>query len=94
VVVTTPNSEYNVRFEKLAAGAFRHPDHRFEWTRAEFREWAATVCHTYGYEVEFRAIGPDDPEVGPPTQLALFRQSSRPDETTRTGEIARLKEVG
>ena len=82
VVVTTPNSEYNVRFEKLAAGAFRHPDHRFEWTRAEFQEWAATVCRTYGYEVEFRAVGPDDPEVGPPTQLALFRQA------------ARLKEVG
>ncbi|GAA1582994.1 3' terminal RNA ribose 2'-O-methyltransferase Hen1 [Kribbella sancticallisti] len=73
VVVTTPNSEYNVRFEKLAAGAFRHPDHRFEWTRSEFQDWAYSVCRTYGYSVEFRPVGPDDPEVGPPTQLALFR---------------------
>jgi 3' terminal RNA ribose 2'-O-methyltransferase Hen1 len=74
VVVTTPNSEHNVRFETLPAGAFRHPDHRFEWTRAEFREWADAVCRDYGYEVSFRAVGPDDPEVGPPTQLALFRR--------------------
>ncbi len=74
VVVTTPNSEHNVRFETLPAGAFRHPDHRFEWTRAEFREWAEAVCRDYGYEVSFRAVGPDDPEVGPPTQLALFRR--------------------
>jgi 3' terminal RNA ribose 2'-O-methyltransferase Hen1 len=73
VVVTTPNSEHNVRFETLPAGAFRHPDHRFEWTRAEFRDWAGSVCLAYGYDVSFRAVGPDDPAVGPPTQLALFR---------------------
>jgi 3' terminal RNA ribose 2'-O-methyltransferase Hen1 len=73
VVVTTPNSEHNVRFPSLPAGAFRHPDHRFEWTRAEFQDWAQGVCRSYGYEVEFRPVGPDDPEVGPPTQLALFR---------------------
>ncbi|WBQ02796.1 3' terminal RNA ribose 2'-O-methyltransferase Hen1 [Kribbella sp. CA-293567] len=72
VVVTTPNSEYNVRFEKLDAGAFRHPDHRFEWTRQEFRDWADGICTAYGYVVELRPVGPDDPEVGPPTQLAVF----------------------
>jgi 2-polyprenyl-3-methyl-5-hydroxy-6-metoxy-1,4-benzoquinol methylase len=74
VVVTTPNSEYNVRFETLRAGAFRHPDHRFEWTRGEFRNWAEGVCTAYGYVVEFRPVGPVDDEVGPPTQLALFRR--------------------
>ncbi|MEU4396185.1 3' terminal RNA ribose 2'-O-methyltransferase Hen1 [Kribbella sp. NPDC023855] len=74
VVVTTPNSEYNVRFETLPAGEFRHPDHRFEWTRIEFQTWAESVCTSYGYSVEFRPVGPDDPEVGPPTQLALFRR--------------------
>ena len=30
VVLTTPNREYNVRFEGLPAGKFRHADHRFE----------------------------------------------------------------
>nr|WP_184999664.1 3' terminal RNA ribose 2'-O-methyltransferase Hen1 [Kribbella sandramycini] len=75
VVLTTPNSEYNVRFESLPAGAFRHPDHRFEWTRAEFHAWATGVAARYGYAVEFRPVGADDPEVGPPTQLALFRRT-------------------
>ncbi|WHT18683.1 3' terminal RNA ribose 2'-O-methyltransferase Hen1 [Crossiella sp. CA-258035] len=75
VLVTTPNAEYNVRFPGLPAGQFRHPDHRFEWTRAEFRAWAQEVAQRYGYAVEFRPVGPDDPEVGPPTQLALFRRT-------------------
>ncbi|MCO1577061.1 3' terminal RNA ribose 2'-O-methyltransferase Hen1 [Crossiella sp. SN42] len=75
VLVTTPNVEYNVRFPGLPAGQFRHPDHRFEWTRAEFRAWAGEVAQRYGYAVEFRPVGPDDPEVGPPTQLALFRRT-------------------
>jgi 3' terminal RNA ribose 2'-O-methyltransferase Hen1 len=73
VLVTTPNVEHNVRYEGLPAGALRHADHRFEWTRAQFREWAGAVAQRYGYAVEFRPIGPDDPEVGPPTQLAVFR---------------------
>jgi 3' terminal RNA ribose 2'-O-methyltransferase Hen1 len=72
VVVTTPNSEYNVRWETLPAGHVRHADHRFEWTREEFRAWAGRVAGRHGYAVELRPVGPDDPEVGPPTQLALF----------------------
>ncbi|SCL23465.1 3' terminal RNA ribose 2'-O-methyltransferase Hen1 [Micromonospora nigra] len=72
VVVTTPNVEYNVRYEGLPAGGFRHPDHRFEWSRAEFAEWTARVAGTYGYTVVRRGVGDDDPEVGTPTQLAVF----------------------
>ncbi|MEV6294291.1 3' terminal RNA ribose 2'-O-methyltransferase Hen1 [Streptomyces sp. NPDC051896] len=72
VLVTTPNVEYNVRWETLPAGHARHGDHRFEWTRAEFRTWAHTVAERHGYTVEFGPIGPDDAEVGPPTQMALF----------------------
>jgi 3' terminal RNA ribose 2'-O-methyltransferase Hen1 len=72
VVVTTPNSEHNVRFESLAAGSVRHADHRFEWTRAEFAGWAGRVAAEYGYRVEVQPVGPDDPEVGSPTQLAVF----------------------
>ncbi|MFF8606294.1 3' terminal RNA ribose 2'-O-methyltransferase Hen1 [Streptomyces sp. NPDC015346] len=77
VLVTTPNVEYNVRWESLPAGHVRHGDHRFEWTRREFRTWAARVAEQYGYGVEFTPIGPDDPEVGPPTQMAVFTQTSR-----------------
>jgi 3' terminal RNA ribose 2'-O-methyltransferase Hen1 len=76
VLVTTPNVEYNVRWESLPAGHVRHGDHRFEWTRAEFRAWAETVAERHGYTVEFIPVGPDDPEVGPPTQMAVFDLST------------------
>ena len=72
VIVTTPNAEHNVRFESLPAGTMRHPDHRFEWTRAEFAAWAETVASSRGYTVRYAPIGPDDPQVGPPTQMAIF----------------------
>lgn len=72
VIVTTPNIEYNIRFENLPAGKLRHRDHRFEWTRTEFAAWANHVADRFGYRVEFVAIGPVDPEVGSPTQMALF----------------------
>ena len=72
VVVTTPNSEYNVRWEQLPEERFRHADHRFEWTRAEFADWAASVADRHGYAVRHLPIGSEDPEVGPPTQMAVF----------------------
>ena len=74
VVVTTPNAEFNVRWDTLPAGAFRHPDHRFEWTREEFRDWSEAVAGRHGYSVRFLPIGLDDPEVGPPTQMAVFER--------------------
>ena len=72
VVVTTPNAEYNVRFEGLPAGRFRHRDHRFEWSRAEFEAWAGRVAGRRGYSVRFLPVGPEDAEVGAPTQMAIF----------------------
>lgn len=72
VVLTTPNREYNVRFATLPAGQFRHKDHRFEWTRAEFQAWAYAIAAQYGYSVRLLPIGPDEPEVGSPTQMGLF----------------------
>jgi hypothetical protein len=71
-VVTTPNSEYNVRFEGLAPGSLRHRDHRFEWTRAEFEAWAGGVAERNAYAVRFLPVGTEDAEVGAPTQLAVF----------------------
>lgn len=72
VIVTTPNAEYNVRFESLPSGRFRHPDHRFEWDRARFGEWAHGTADAHGYDVRLLPVGDADPEVGPPTQLAVF----------------------
>ncbi|KND32814.1 3' terminal RNA ribose 2'-O-methyltransferase Hen1 [Streptomyces acidiscabies] len=84
VLVTTPNVEYNVRWETLPAGHVRHGDHRFEWTREEFRTWAGQVAERHGYDVEFTPIGPDDPEVGPPTQMATFTQQTQKTESRQT----------
>ena len=72
VVLTTPNIEYNVKFENLQAGNFRHKDHRFEWTRDEFQSWAADVAKRFGYAVVFHLIGPEAEDVGSPTQMAVF----------------------
>ncbi len=74
VVVTTPNVEYNVRFETLPTGKLRHRDHRFEWTRQEFQSWCAGVADRYGYGVRFLPIGAEDAEVGSPTQMAVFQR--------------------
>ncbi|MFK0048587.1 3' terminal RNA ribose 2'-O-methyltransferase Hen1 [Streptomyces sp. NPDC090741] len=90
VLVTTPNVEYNVRWETLPAGHVRHGDHRFEWNRAEFRGWAASVAGRHGYEVAFVPVGDDDPEVGPPTQMAVFTQiqTDTDTDTAKEGEAA------
>jgi len=84
VIVTTPNVEYNVRWETLPAGHVRHADHRFEWTREEFRTWAREVAGRHGYGVEFAPVGPEDPEVGPPTQMAVFTLSTPKTASSKT----------
>lgn len=71
VIITTPNREYNTRFN-LVDGALRHRDHRFEWTRAEFTSWCDRIEASYRYRPTIRAIGPIDPSVGPPTQMAVL----------------------
>ncbi|MBC7922741.1 MAG: 3' terminal RNA ribose 2'-O-methyltransferase Hen1 [Ferruginibacter sp.] len=72
VVLTTPNAEYNPQYETLSAGTFRHSDHRFEWTRAEFETWAKKVANHHGYQVTFLPIGPEDEAVGAPSQAGIF----------------------
>lgn len=72
VVVTTPNADHNALFENLPAGAFRHPDHRFEWSRAEFAAWLARIAERYGYAASVSGIGTDHPDHGPPTQMVVF----------------------
>ena len=74
VVLSTPNVEYNVRFENLPAGKFRHKDHRFEWTREQFREWSERISKTHNYEVRYLPVGPEDSVIGAPTQMAVFQR--------------------
>lgn len=76
IVMTTPNREYNVKFETMPAGAFRHRDHRFEWTRIEFQAWSNRVASQYRYSVSFLPVGEEDVVFGAPTQMAVFRSTS------------------
>jgi 3' terminal RNA ribose 2'-O-methyltransferase Hen1 len=76
IVLTTPNAEYNVKWETLPAGKFRHRDHRFEWTRAQFTSWAERVAARFGYGSRFLPVGPEDPGVGSPTQMVVFTRSN------------------
>jgi 3' terminal RNA ribose 2'-O-methyltransferase Hen1 len=76
VFVTTPNAEYNQVYDSLSAGNFRHADHRFEWTRAEFAAWAAGVAERHGYTVRLEAMGEEAADMGAPSQLAVFTLSS------------------
>lgn len=76
VVVTTPNADYNVLFASLPAGELRHPDHRFEWTRAQFRDWAEEIGRAHGYGLDFGEIGARHAVHGAPTQMAVFRREA------------------
>lgn len=72
VIVTTPNRDYNACYPNLAPGQFRHLDHRFEFSRAEFRQWAKVVADRFGYLVDFDGIGDVHETYGQPTQMAVF----------------------
>ncbi|MDT8363297.1 MAG: methyltransferase domain-containing protein [Nitrosomonas sp.] len=73
VLVTTPNQDYNP-LHGLASHQYRHPDHRFEWSRKKFREWSQGVAARNGYQVTFNDIGPYDTVYGSSTQMARFER--------------------
>ena len=89
VIVSTPNSEYNVLFPNFSG--LRHWDHKFEWTRRDFSKWCTSVCNTYPYSVELTGLG--DPtagfeHVGLCTQVAIF---TRHGGSSETDEVRQLK---
>ena len=72
IILTTPNREYNVKYEHVGETKLRHDDHRFEWTRIEFHEWAERTAKKYGYTVKFSEIGEADEALGSSTQMGVF----------------------
>ncbi len=76
VIVTTPNIEYNVLYP-IPPGQLRDPDHRFEWTRQMFQQWAEQAAQKYGYTVELKGIGDEFYDLGTPTQMGIFRKIGR-----------------
>jgi 3' terminal RNA ribose 2'-O-methyltransferase Hen1 len=88
IVLTTPNVEYNVMWPTLPAGKLRHRDHRFEWSRAEFAQWAEAMAARFGYRVSIAAIGLEDAQVGAPSQLAHFSlDDSNAASNSEAGEL-------
>jgi len=84
IIITTPNADYNVKFPSYETGQMRHSDHRFEWTRAQFRTWADRLSDEHGYTATYKGIGHEDEEVGALTQMALFvRQGKAGDQTDK-----------
>lgn len=75
VILTTPNREYNANYEHMEENALRHGDHRFEWTREEFRAWTEHICEKFGYSCEISGIGTNDEKLGTPTQMAVFTKA-------------------
>jgi 3' terminal RNA ribose 2'-O-methyltransferase Hen1 len=76
IVITTPNVEYNSLFLTLPVGKLRHRDHRFEWTRREFSQWAENVALKFGYTVRTQPVGLEDATLGAPTQMGAFTRTA------------------
>ncbi|KAJ8921444.1 hypothetical protein NQ315_003062 [Exocentrus adspersus] len=74
VMVTTPNSDFNVLFPKR--DGFRHFDHKFEWSREQFQDWANNIIIRFpNYTVSFSGLGegPAGTEhLGQCSQMAVF----------------------
>ncbi|XP_026823009.1 small RNA 2'-O-methyltransferase isoform X1 [Rhopalosiphum maidis] len=74
-IFTTPNVEFNILFPNFTT-QFRHDDHKFEWTRKQFKEWAKKITALYPeYAVQFDGIGagPSGTEnIGCCSQMAIF----------------------
>ncbi|XP_027920810.1 small RNA 2'-O-methyltransferase isoform X3 [Vigna unguiculata] len=91
LIVSTPNFEYNVVLQKsnppaqeqeelddktlLQSCKFRNHDHKFEWTRAQFRQWASDLAARHNYKVEFSGVGGSaEVEPGYASQIAVFKR--------------------
>ncbi|MGH0126549.1 UNVERIFIED_CONTAM: hypothetical protein FKN15_073879 [Acipenser sinensis] len=82
VIISTPNAEFNRLLPGL--NGFRHKDHKFEWTKEEFQNWAQYVCSSYDYTVEFTGVGKGPPgteDVGFCTQCGVFTRSYESEES-------------
>lgn len=75
VIITTPNREYNANYEHMQENDLRHGDHRFEWTRGEFKEWTEHVCEKFGYTCKISGIGEPDEKYGSSTQMGVFTKN-------------------
>ncbi|PKP63892.1 MAG: methyltransferase type 12 [Alphaproteobacteria bacterium HGW-Alphaproteobacteria-8] len=74
VILTTPNADFNGLLG-VPAHRRRHPDHRFEWGRAKFRDWASGVARRAGYATAFSDVPCLHADLGGPSQMAVFTRA-------------------
>ncbi|XP_060526237.1 uncharacterized protein LOC132701933 isoform X2 [Cylas formicarius] len=78
VIVSTPNQDFNVLFNKV--NLFRHYDHKFEWSRQQFEDWAQNIVQRFpDYTVEFSGVGwgsAGSEQLGACSQVAVFVHKS------------------
>ncbi len=71
---TLPFGQAHVFYPEASEDRWTAANHRFEWTRRKLEDWAGEVAGRFGYGVRFLPIGPEDPELGAPTQMAVFER--------------------
>lgn len=115
LLITTPSYTFNARFTSPNVSErsgypdptgrtnriFRHHDHKFEWTLAEFKGWYEDAAEEWGYNVVVGTIGralEKDPwgreeECGGASQVAEFtrRDGSEFVEMRKTKSAVRLE---
>ena len=71
--IWTNHSECGIqhKVQNASCRKFRHGDHRFEWSREQFRSWANGIAERFGYNVEIKPVADEDPQVGSPTQMGV-----------------------
>lgn len=88
-IFTTPNEEFNHLFKLTTR--FRHYDHKFEWTRDQFEDWANNICTRFPeYEATFAGIGfgPKGSEhLGCVSQMVVFIRKDNCQENCRSEEV-------
>lgn len=69
----------DVEGKSVLACKFRNDDHKFEWTRKQFSDWALKLASQYGYNVEFSGVGGSGEEPGFASQIAVFKRCDPSD---------------
>ncbi|XP_031499970.1 small RNA 2'-O-methyltransferase isoform X2 [Nymphaea colorata] len=56
---------------------FRNHDHKFEWTRLQFNQWAVDLASRHNYSVKISGVGgAADTEPGFASQIAVFQRKA------------------
>jgi hypothetical protein len=89
LIVSTPNYEFNTILQRSTPETqeennsepqlpkFRNHDHKFEWTREQFNQWASKLGKRHNYSVEFSGVGGSgEVEPGFASQIAIFRREA------------------